>query len=114
VEVTHEKTILLVSAALGVYLFRLLVRMLVYQSIGGGMNCPVCKTDITDPIKQYGTPPLCQFCYLAGESWVFDDPDVMSLLEQNYSLEDAMTIANARANAELERELNSPQTLSCQ
>ena len=54
------------------------------------MNCPICKTDITVPVKQFGRIPICQSCWLAGEEWIEDDPQILGLLESGMSLDDAM------------------------
>ena len=54
--------------------------------------CPVCKNDITDLEKQYGDIryPICQSCFLSGDDWVYDDPDILENLERGLSLKDAM------------------------
>jgi hypothetical protein len=69
------------------------------------MNCPICKADITESVKQFGDIhlPICQSCYLSGNDWVYDDPEILKLLASDVSLEDAMAIENERENKELTR-----------
>jgi hypothetical protein len=57
-------------------------------------TCPICKKDITEPIKQFGDVPLCLSCFLSGDSWIGDDPQVLALLKDGMALDDAMAVVN--------------------
>ena len=67
------------------------------------MNCPICKTDISDLSKQYGNMkiPICQLCFLQGEDWITENPEILELLAAGETLENAMIIENSHENKEL-------------
>lgn len=69
------------------------------------MNCPICKTDITETSKQYGDirHPLCASCFLA-DSWVTDDTAILERLERGMSLNEAMKDVPAELMDELNQE----------
>ena len=72
------------------------------------MNCPICKTDITETHKQYGADPkvpICQSCFLAGYAWVQDAPEILEHLERGMSLDEAMKLENYKRNQELTQDL---------
>ena len=70
------------------------------------MICPICKTDISKPEQQFGgvKRQICQSCYLAGNEWVNDDPEILDYLK-TMSLEDAMLTVNTQHIKELTRQL---------
>jgi hypothetical protein len=69
------------------------------------MICPICKTDITDPVKQFGRIPICQSCRLSGEEWIEDDPKILQYLSDGMSLADAMAQANSEHCRTMDEEL---------
>jgi hypothetical protein len=55
------------------------------------MLCPICKTDISEPICQYGSPvAICEKCFLDGFSWVVDDPYLLRHIQQGFTIEQAI------------------------
>ena len=58
------------------------------------MNCILCGCDISEVSKQFGDVrrPMCQSDYLAGSSWVYDEPVIVDALVRGWSFEEAQKI----------------------
>jgi hypothetical protein len=58
------------------------------------MLCPICKSDITEPLKQYGNSgmPICYTCFSDGLEWALEDPFILNELEHGLSLEEAVDL----------------------
>ena len=56
------------------------------------MNCLICGKDITETVKQFGDTknPMCQSCYLADNSWVYDEPVIVDGLSRGLNLHEAI------------------------
>jgi len=68
------------------------------------MECLLCKTDITEPIKQFGSVrnPLCQSCYLNGNTWVYGEEVIVDELLRGTDLETAQKVCVKEEMTELE------------
>ena len=62
------------------------------QRKGQTMNCLICGNDITETVKQFCDTknPMCQSCYLAGNSWVYDEPVIVDGLSRGLNLHEAI------------------------
>lgn len=69
------------------------------------MNCPICKTDISNPENQFGDikHPICQSCFLADHEWVQSDPEILDYLSNGYSFQDAMAFVENDETTELQK-----------
>jgi hypothetical protein len=57
------------------------------------MICPICKTDITEPEKQFGGKvPICQSCHLEGLEWAVEDEFLLTELQHGASLQSAIDL----------------------
>ena len=56
------------------------------------MDCLICGKDITETVKQFGNTknPMCQSCYLDGNSWVYDEPVIVEGLSRGLDLHEAI------------------------
>lgn len=59
-------------------------------------KCTYCKTDITEPIKQFGDTryPICQSCWTCGRDWIIEDKEILELLSSGYEIDQAIKIIN--------------------
>lgn len=56
------------------------------------MLCPICRTDITEPLKQYGNSktPICCACFSEGLEWATEDSWVLNELVHGQNLAEAV------------------------
>jgi len=68
------------------------------------MKCPICETEINEPLQQFGKPrlPICQSCFLNGEEWIYNDPYIVAELQRGTSIKEALTIARQEGISDLE------------
>ena len=69
------------------------------------VSCLICKTDIPQPIQQFGKPNvlMCQSCWLNGDNWVYGEEVIVDSLARGLSLDEACQIELDERNKEFEK-----------
>jgi len=63
--------------------------------------CPICKSDISDPIKQFGWKiPICGSCYQDGLEWAVEDTFLLNELQHGFSLQEAVKLYHIKFQPE--------------